>query len=104
MVVDGTLVGGKSNTLRGEHCVLIGGKGLVSLTDIAEDGSGIYSRYSVLLGGMTNTLPADVPDGRTLLGIRGPFTSEPTIPRNCWASNRQQGGCILQLPADRTRP
>lgn len=71
VVVDGTLVGGKSNTLRGEHCVLIGGKGLASLTDIGEDGSGIYNRYSVILGGMNNTLPADVPDGRTLLGDPG---------------------------------
>ena len=68
-VVDGSVLGGRYNTSRGEDNVIVGGYGNQLLTGIdVETGSGLYNRQSVMIGGFSNVLDADLPDFRVLIG------------------------------------
>ena len=68
-VVDGAVLGGRHNTSRGEDNVIVGGWGNQLLTGFdAETGEGLYNRHSVMIGGFSNVLGADLPDFRVLIG------------------------------------
>lgn len=68
-VFNGYIYGGRSNVNDGQENVIVGGHHNELLFSIDENGDGVYNRWSVIVGGINNQLPADAPDYTTVIGL-----------------------------------
>ena len=66
---DGYIYGGRSNVNRGQENVIVGGQHNEMLYDFGDENNpGDYNRWSVIVGGIDNQLPASSEDYSTIMG------------------------------------
>ena len=67
---DGYIYGGRSNVNRGQENVIVGGHHNEMLYDFGDENNpGDYNRWSVIVGGIDNQLPASSEDYSSIIGL-----------------------------------